>query len=67
MRAKGYRQKAFLMHEKEQIVQWFLEKKEILNTLKKQIDEIDRRIDKKVYEIYGLNPEEIDLIEKYFE
>jgi len=33
-------------------------------TLKRQIDATDRQIDKLVYELYGLNDEEIEMIEK---
>lgn len=60
-------QKSLSMHEKEQIMQWFNDKKDELNRLKDEINGIDKKIDKIVYEIYGLNSEEVNLIEDYFE
>ena len=42
----------------------FLENKEEAEKIKNEIEMTDKEIDKMVYELYGLNEEEIEIIEK---
>lgn len=49
--------------QKEELQNWYKNKQAEISTLKGQINEIDRKIDELVYELYGLTQEEIDVIE----
>ena len=49
--------------EQEEWKSYFEEYKEALTTLQQQIDNTDKQIDAMVYELYGLNEEEIAVVE----
>ena len=34
------------------------------NSIKDEIDKIDKKIDEEVYKLYGLTPEEIEMVER---
>ena len=50
----------------EQQAEWmayFTKKKTEANALQREIDRIDKEIDQLVYQLYGLSPEEIAIVE----
>jgi len=51
------------LSEEEELRNWFKDKQVKLSELEKQIQELDKIIDKEVYELYGLTDEEIKIIE----
>ncbi len=47
--------------------EYFNERKSEINSHQNQVYEVDKKIDQMVYELYGLNEEEIQIVEKSFE
>ena len=50
--------------EESEWIQYFKEQKEKWQNLKSELEETDRQIDKTVYLMYGLNDEEIKIVEE---
>ena len=50
-------------NSEEKLMVYFEDKKNLVFNLKSQIDQIDREIDRMVYELYGLTEEEIQIVE----
>ncbi len=50
-------------NSEEKLMVYFEEKKNLVYNLKSQIDQIDKEIDRTVYELYGLTEEEIQIVE----
>lgn len=51
------------LFQKEDLINWYKQKADALNDIKNQIDTLDQAIDREVYKIYNLTPEEIQIIE----
>jgi hypothetical protein len=52
------------LKQQDEWEEYFNEYKEKILTLKAEIDKTDREIDQLVYQLYGLTPEEIEIVEK---
>ena len=52
------------LKEQDEWEDYFNNYKQKITGCKKQIDQIDKEIDQMVYELYGLTPEEIEIVEK---
>lgn len=59
--------KTLSLRKKEEIFNWFEERKYESDSIREKINRIDRETDLMVYELYKLEEEEIKLIETYFE
>ncbi len=59
-----YRRRKTLKTDEIEWMKVFETKKEEAQTLKAEINKTDKEIDQMVYELYGLNEEEIAIIEK---
>ena len=51
------------LNEQARWIKYFNEQKQIADKLVSDIESIDRKIDQKVYELYGLNKLEIEIVE----
>jgi len=52
--------------EKENILNFFNKKKEVLKNMKQQIDQLDQEIDRDIYALYGVEENEIIEIKKFY-
>lgn len=52
------------LSQKEELMNWYNPKAQTLNSIKNQIDTLDRAIDNEVYKLYNLTEEEIKIIEE---
>ncbi|MCD4784094.1 MAG: N-6 DNA methylase [Candidatus Eremiobacteraeota bacterium] len=59
--------KSLSLRKKEEMFNWFEERKYESDSIREKIIRIDRETDLMVYELYELDEEEIKLIETYFE
>lgn len=51
------------LSQKEDLITWYKTKSELLNNIKSQIQSLDNEIDKEVYKLYGLDDEDVKIIE----
>ncbi len=52
------------LSQKEDLMNWYNQKSETLNSIKNQIDTLDHAIDQEVYKLYNLTEDEIKIIEE---
>ncbi|MGG0569733.1 DNA methyltransferase [Priestia megaterium] len=52
--------------QKEELLEFYVEKRELMLSIKREVNSIDREIDDKIYELYELEKSEIDVIEDYY-
>ena len=51
------------LYKKEELISWYKEKADKLNKLQEEINTLNEIIDREVYKLYGLNDDEIKIIE----